>query len=796
MAWFFNGMLIMIKSYFLTAWRNITRNKLTGFINVFGLAIGLSCSLLIWLWVSDQLSYNRYIPGAKDVYEVHVNAPFNGDTVTLTACPGPLEEAIQHNIPQIDQATKMTWTHDLLFTVADKSLKEKGAYASTGFFKVFPFKPIDGNAGEAIAATDQVVITRKMAEHFFNTANAVGKTMRVDNKKYYKVGAVIEDLPANSTIQFDWLINFKEQEEDWMKTWGNIAFYTYVRLKPHVDLAGTAQSLRSIYPKFASAGFKPNFPSLQPITDVYLYADYKNGKPTGRGRIEYVKVFAAVAIFILLIACMNFMNLATARASLRAKEIGIRKVAGAGKASLVGQFMTESLLTCLLATMASILITWLLLPVFNRVFDKHIQLNFSQPALWCSIILLVTATSLIAGSYPSLFLASFKPIRILKGNSGSQSGHVASVRKGLVIVQFALSAFLIVGMLAISNQVNYIQNKNLGFDKEHIIYLPLEGELANKVAAYQNELNRLSYVAASVPINQLPMDLRSTSGDLSWPAKPADLQTDVVATSTGYGFAKTMGIAMAEGRDFSKDYPGDSSNYVINESAAKMMGMQNAAVGKQVKFWNGNGKIIGVMKDFHIASLHTPIKPMILCLTPSNTSYMMIRFHGVKVNEALAEIKAITSTFNPAYPFEYHFADETYATMYKSEMQVSALVKYFGLLAVLISCLGLFGMVAFSAERRTKEIGIRKVLGSSVADIVRLLSMDSLKTIMLSMAIAFPLAYWAVDEWLASFAYKPSGGIWIFVITASVMLFVSCVTISFQAIKAAMANPVKSLRTE
>jgi putative ABC transport system permease protein len=786
----------MIKSYFKTAWRNLTRNKLTGFINVSGLAIGLSCSLLIWLWVSDELSYNRFLPGVENIYEVHVNAPFNGDTVTIPATPGPLAEAIQTSIPQIEQATKMTASRDILFTVGDNSLKEKGTYATAGFFKVFPFKTIDGNADEAIAAIDQIVITRKIAEKYFNTSQAVGKTVRIDNKKDYRVGAVIEDIPHNSTLQFDWMINFKEQEEDWMKSWGNISFLAYVRLRPHVDLLNTAQGLRSIYPRFAPAGFRPNYPTLQAITDVYLYADYKYGKPTGRGRIEYVKIFAAIAIFILLIACMNFMNLATARASLRAKEIGVRKVAGAGKASLVGQFMTESLFTCLLATLLSIAITSLILPAFNHLFDKQIQLDFSRPALWCSLIVLVTVTSVIAGSYPSLFLASFKPIRILKGNLGSTSGNVASVRKGLVIVQFALSAFLIVGMLAVSKQVNFIQHKNLGFDKEHVIYLPLEGNLYTKIDAYQNELNKLSYVDASDPINELPMDLQSTSGDLSWPGKPTNLQTEIVATWTGYGFTKTLGVTMVEGRDFSRDYPGDSSSYVINESAAKMMGMQNDAVGKQVKFWNGNGRIIGVMQDFHIASLHTAIKPLILCLTPSNTSYMMIRLQAGQTKEALATINKITATFNPAYPFEYHFADETYEQMYKSEMQVSALVKYFGLLAVLISCLGLFGMVAFSAERRTKEIGIRKVLGSSVAGIVRLLSMESLTTIMISMAIAFPLAYWAVDQWLASFVYRSPGGISIFIKAASVMLFVSCVTISVQAIKAALANPVKSLRTD
>jgi putative ABC transport system permease protein len=786
----------MIKSYFTTALRNLTRNKLTGFINVFGLAVGLSCSLLIWLWVSDELSYNRFLPDVNSIYEVHVNAPFNGDTLTMKACPGPLAEAIQNKTPQVEQATKMTYGSDALFTAGNKTLKEKGTYATEGFFRVFRFKAIDGNPDQAIASVDQIIITKKIAEKYFNTSEAVGKKIRIDNKKDYRVGAVIEDIPHNSTIQFDWMINFKEQEQDWMKTWGNISFPSYVRLKPHIDLSNTALSLRTIYPKFASEGFRSNYPTLQAITDVYLYGDYKNGRPTGKGRIEYVKIFAAVAIFILLIACMNFMNLATARASLRAKEIGIRKVAGARKASLISQFMTEALLTCMLATLLALAITSLMLPAFNQVFDKQIQLNFFDPALWVSIMVLVIITSVIAGSYPSLFLASFKPVRILKGNIATQSGNVSYVRKALVIVQFALSAFLIVGMLAVSKQVNYIQGKNLGFDKEHVIYLPLDGNIFNKLDGYQNELNKLSYVEASDPINELPMDLRSSSGDLSWPGKPANLQTEVVATWTGYGFTKTLGITMAAGRDFSKDYPGDSSSYVINESAANMMGMQNGAAGKQVKFWKGNGTIIGVMKDFHIASLHTPIKPLILCLDPSNTSYMMIRLHSGKTKEALAAIGNITRNFNPVYPFEYHFADETYEQMYKSEMQVSALVKYFGILAVVISCLGLFGMVSFNAERRTKEIGIRKVLGSSVIGIVRLLSMESLNIVVVSMAIAFPLAYWAVNAWLSSFAYKFNGGIWIFIITALLMLIVSCITISYQSIKAGMANPVKSLSTE
>jgi putative ABC transport system permease protein len=786
----------MIKNYFKTAWRNIARNKLTGFINVFGLAIGLSCSLLIWLWISDELSYNRYLPDAQNIYEVHVNAPFNGDTITMTRSPGPLEEAIQNSIPQVDFATKMTNLRDVLFTVGDKKIKEKGMYATADFFNVFSFKTIEGNANKAISVNDEITITRKIAEKYFNTADAVGKTIKINNKTDYRVGAVIEDVPHNSTIQFDWVINFKVQEQDWMKKWGNISFLTCVKLNPNAKLSAVKQALRSIYPKFAAEGFRQNFPTLQAITDVYLYAENKNGTSTVSQRIGYVRIFGGVAIFILIVACMNFMNLATARASLRAKEIGIRKVTGARKGSLIWQFMSESLFTSLLATLVSLFITWLILPAFNQLFEKHIQLNFLQPGFWGSLIALVIITSVIAGSYPSLFLASFKPIRILKGNMPLQSGNTASVRKGLVIVQFALSAFLIVGMLAVSKQVNYIQSKNLGFDKEHILYVPLDGPLYAKLDAYQNELDKLPYVVASNPINELPMNLNSSSGDLSWPGKPADLQTEVVASWTGYGFTKTLGVTMAAGRDFSKDYPGDSMSYIINESAAKMMGMQNDAIGKQVDFWNGKGSIIGVMKDFHIASLHSPIKPLILCLVPDNTSYMMVRLQAGQTKEGLAAISKITKAFNPVYPFEYHFADETYEQMYKSEMQVNALVKYFGLLAMLISCLGLFGMITFNAERRIKEIGIRKVLGASVASILQLLSLESFKIIIVSIAIAFPLAYWAVSEWLSSFAYKSPVGSGIFIITGSVMLLLSCVTISFQAIKAAIANPVKSLRTE
>ncbi|MFC6103520.1 ABC transporter permease [Olivibacter domesticus] len=786
----------MIKNYLKIAWRSLLKGKGYSFINIFGLALGLSCFMLISLWIRDELSYNHFLTDADRVYAVRINSLFNGEIQTGNMTPGPLEPALRSDIPEIEAVTKLGYAPNLLLSTENKSVKEVGWYASSDFFKVFRFKPLSGNPAQALASIDQIVITKTLALKHFNTTNAIGRTIEVDKNKVYTIGAVIDDIPENSTLQFAWLLNFKINEQDWMKTWGNNSFQTYVKLKPNTTAAQAMASMKNIYNRYQTD--MKSTPILQPIKDIYLYGSYKNGQPDG-GRIAYVHIFLLVALFILVIACVNFMNLATARSAKRAKEVGVLKTVGAPRKTLIIQFYIESLLTTLTAVILAFIFVWLFLPYFNSSFEKHIALSSSDPILWCGILVLVFFTTFIAGSYPAIFLSSFQPINILKGTFTSRNRglklDVLTIRKGLVVFQFTLSIFLIVSILVIGNQVNYIQNLNLGMDKENVLYVPLEGNLYTKSETFRQKAASLPSVVAASTVGMLPMNLQSTSNDLSWEGKDPNLQTATTVALVGYDFTKTMHIDIVSGRDFSIEHPADTSAYVINETAAKLMGMKDP-VGKQINFWNGKQTIIGVMRDFHTESLHTPIKPLVLCFSNKENGYMMVRTQAGKLKEALTALSTLTKNMNPDYPFEYHFADETYEEMYKSEQQVNLLVRYFGALAIIISCMGLFALVSFAAEQRTKEISIRKVVGASLINIVNLLSKDFLKLVLGAVFIAFPLAFWAVNKWLNSFEYKIDLGWEIFVLAGAISLLIALLTVSIQAIKAALANPVNSLRNE
>jgi len=784
----------MIRNYLKIAWRSLLKNRLFSAINIVGLALGMSCSLLIWLWVKDELSYDRFLPELDRLYAVRINYGEDGKIETGTLTNGLLAGVLKKDVPEVQHAVKVQFPQELLIKVGDKAVKESGFYATTDFFKLFNFPTVRGNADAALADRNKIILTQRTAEKFFGTADVLGKRLRFNNETYYTVGAVLENLPTTSSLQFDWIINYEVQEQDWKKTWGNSFCTTYVKLTPQADQAKAEANMRSIYKRYTDWKAVIH-PVLQPMQDVHLYTQYENGQATG-GRIEYVRIFSLVAIFILLIACVNFMNLATARSAMRAKEVGVRKVVGAHRSSLVGQFLSEAILTSLLAVGIALLLTNLVLPVFNTVFEKQLVLDLTQPVLWLSIAALVLVTGFVAGSYPALFLSSLQPIRILKGTLRFGSG-ATSFRRALVVFQFVLSTFLIIGMLVVGRQMRYIQTKNLGLDRENILYTAIEGELneAKRLETFRQELMRLPSVASATTSMSLPQNIHSSSGDLTWPGKPDRLDASASAMTIGYDFIKTMGIPLVDGRDFDRNRPADSTSYLINEAAARLMGM-NDPVGREVTFWNGKGPIIGVMKDFHLQSLHEAIKPLILVLNPANTSFLMIRTKGSQTQQAIADIEGLTKQFNPNYPFEYHFADEEYEKMYRSEQQVNTLVNYFGLLAIVISCLGLFGLAAFTAEQRTKEIGVRKVLGASVASLVALLSADFLKLVLVALLLATPLAYWALGKWLGSFEYRPELSWWIFALAAALAIFVALLTISFQSIKAALMNPVKSLRTE
>jgi putative ABC transport system permease protein len=785
----------MFRNYLKIAVRSLVKNKLYSSINVLGLALGMACSLLIGLWVRDELSYDRFLPDAERIQYVRVNFPYNGETVTNSVTPGPLQEAIAKAVPEVAAVTKINYGPELLIKVGERNAKEKGHYATDDFFGVFDLPVIDGNPKAALAQTNQIVITRKIAGKYFPNSQAIGKTLQLDNDKFYVVGAVIDDLPHNSTLQFDWLVNWKVQEQDWMKTWGNNGFYTYVRLKPNTTIAQTEAAMKHIYPRYGGKNFDTGRPTLQPITDMHLYADYKNGHSVG-GRIEYVRIFSIVALFILLIACINFMNLATARSAMRAKEVGVRKVVGALRSSLIGQFLSESIVTSLLAVVLAFGLVWAVLPTFNALFGKQIVLNLAEPTLWLIVTILVLITGFLSGSYPALFLSSLQPIKILKGRLQFGSGP-ALFRRALVVFQFSLSIFLIVGMLVVGKQMDYLRTKNLGLDRENVVYIPLEGEIAQpkKLESFRQEVMRAPSIASASTAMSLPVSVQSTSGDLNWTGKDPALQTTVTAMAIGADFIKTMNIKLVNGRDFRADSPADSSNYLINEATAKLMGMKDP-VGKEITFWSGKGRVVGLMKDFHLTSLHESINPLVLVFNPLNTSYLLVKTRAGQTQQAIADLERITKEFNPNYPFNYHFVDEAYEKLYRSEQQVSALVNYFGVLAILISCLGLFALAAFTAEQRTKEIGVRKVLGASVTNIIGLLSKDFLKLVVIALVLTSPLAWWAVSTWLGTFAYQTELTWWIFGVAGLLALLIAFLTVSYQSIKAALMNPVTSLRSE
>ncbi|MGA0560336.1 ABC transporter permease [Larkinella sp. VNQ87] len=782
----------MLRNYLKIAWRSLQKNKLFSFINIFGLALGMSCSLLIGLWVKDELSYNRFLPNLDEVFFVRTSTVHDGKIQTGTLTPGPMAEVLKRDIPEVRYATKVQFPEEKLVKVGDKSTKETGFYATKDFFLVFDFPVLAGSPLMATTQLDQIIITRKVAEKFFGTVNAVGKRLQFNNTTYYTVGAVLEDIPRTSSLRFDWLINYDVQEEDWKKQWGNFSFMTFIRLDAKADPAKAEANMKDVYRRNTDWKEVPTL-TLQPMKDVYLYGKYEDGKAVG-GRIEYVRIFALVALFMLLIACVNFMNLATARSAMRAKEVGVRKVVGALRSSLIGQFMSESVLTSGLAVLLALVLVSLVLPGFNTTFGKQLELDLADPGLWAGTLGLVLLTGLISGSYPALFLSALQPIRILKGTLKFGPG-ATLFRRTLVIFQFTLSIFLIIGMLTVARQMDYIRTKNLGLDRENVLYVPLEGDTYNRMEAFRQELIRTPSVASATVTMKLPMNIESTSGDLTWPGQKPHHDSNVSTMSVGYDFIKTMNIKLVAGRDFSPDRKADSASYIVNEAAVRMMGMKNP-VGQQVGFWMGKGPIIGVMKDFHLQSLHSPITPLVLTLIPTNSSYLLVRTEPGKTAEAIDELQQLSRQFNPDYPFEYHFLDEAYERLYRIEQQVFTLINSFGALAILISCLGLFALAAFTAEQRRKEIGVRKVLGASVGSLVSLISKDFLKLVLVALVLASPLAQWALTKWLGTFRYSVDLSWWLFATAGGLAVLIAFLTVSYQSIKAALTNPVTSLRSE
>jgi putative ABC transport system permease protein len=790
---------VMVRISLKSAWRNITRNKGFSTINIAGLALGMAASLLIFLWVRDERSIGSQYKNADHLYRVMEHEYSAGKIVTDEDTPGLLADELKKQFSEVVYAAGFSEPGNHVLRAGEKITKQAGCHAGEDWFKLYDIPLLAGHPTTALNAPVNLAISRRLAESYFGSPQAaMGKTIEFDNRAEYQVTAVFENLPANAPEKYDFLLSWSDYlaHNPWLKDWTNGGPRTRLQLRPDADPAKFNEKM-----KWFLKGRNTDFGStfyinlfIQPEKEAYLYSGFKNGIREG-GRIQYVRLLSIVAIFLLLIAGINYMNLATARSVKRAREVGVRKVVGANRSALIRQFMGEALLLTTLALLLAVLIVIIVLPAFNHLTGKQLSLSFTKPYEWVSLALLLLAMTGLAGSYPALFLSSLKPVRILKG--ALRFGAGANIfRRGLVVFQFMMSVILIVGTVVIYHQLQYIQNKSLGFDRSNLITIAGEGKLPGKYSLFKQQLLQMPGIEAVTHGSLNILRNGSTTESVEWPGKDPNITTSFNQASVGYDFQKVFKVRLLQGRDFDAVFASDSSNYLVNEVAAKSMGYTDP-VGKPLTFWRKPGTIVGLVEDFHFNSLHSAITPIIIRLNESsNFQNIVIRTKPGQTKQAIASLQNLHAKMNPEVPFSYSFIDTRYQQLYKNESVLSILSMVFSSLAIFIACLGLLGLAAFTAERRTREIGVRKVLGATVIGIVTLLSKDFLKLVLLSIVIAIPIAWWTMHQWLQDFAYKTGVQWWFFVVAGGLAIVIALLTIGFQSIKAAIVNPAKSLKAE
>jgi ABC-type antimicrobial peptide transport system permease subunit len=793
---------MMIRSFIKVAYRNLLRNKGFSAINITGLTIGMAAAILILLWIQNELSYDGFHKNKDRIYEVWNRVPFNGEISCWNTTSALLARVLEKDLPEVERAVRVHSNGSLLFTVGDKKIMKQGILADTGFFQMFSFPILEGNPATVLNDIHSVVLTEKTAKSLFGNEDAIGKIIKIENKGNFTVTGVLEDLPNNTRFDFEYVLpysNLKYREgEDF--GWGDNSTPTYVLLKPNVSYAAVAPKIKGLKQQYHDEARTIKWELfLYPLSRWRLYSSFTNGMEDNGGRSTFVKLFGIIAGFILLIACINFMNLSTARNEKRAKEVGIRKVMGAQKSSLISQFIGESVFLAFLAGMVAIVIVQISLPGYNQLTEKKLFINFANIYTWITFIGFILFTGLLAGSYPAFFLSSFQPIKVLKGTFRKVNALVTP-RKALVVLQFTFAIILIICTIIVKQQIDYARERETGYNKDNLVYHFMTGDIPKNHALIKNEL-LASGIAKSVTKTNSPLTERWSDGwGQNWDGKDPNDKTSFDRYLSDEGLGLTAGLQFVQGRDFDlKKFPTDSTGLIINESALKVMKFSDP-IGKVVGDLGIDWHIVGVVKDFILTSPYEPTRPILIC--GAKSQFMGFNVIQIKLNgdhsttKNLKGIEAIFKKYNPEYPFDIKFVDEEYARKFENEKTQGTLAGLFACLTIFISCLGLFGLATYMAENRIKEIGIRKILGASVTGITTLLSKEFVKLVIISFLIATPLAWWAMHKWLESYTYRVGLEWWVFALAGILSVMIALLTVSYQAIKAAVANPVKSLRAE
>ncbi len=790
----------MLNNYFKTAFRNLRKNKTYSFLNIFGLAVGITCAALILLWIQDELTFNHNFAKRDYLYHVMQNEKNDAGISTNGSTPGPLAEVLKTDIPGIVNSGRLSWAMNELAVLGDKSIKENGMYADPSVLAMYTLPFIYGNPATALNNPNDVVISESMSQKFFGKNNPTGKVIKMNAKAAYSVDGlytvtgVFKDLPANCYYHFQWLSPYTTWEDanTWLKPWSNNLTETIVELAPTANPASINKKLTNFLSTKITGSTNQCF--LFSMNDWHLRGNFVNGVQNG-GNIKYVRLFATIALIILLIACINFMNLATSRSEQRAKEVGVLKVMGADKKRLIGKFISESLLMSFLAVMLAVALLYILMPYYNQLVQKQLSVDLLNPLHLGCLLGVGIIAGLVAGSYPAFYLSSFNPIKVLKGIKLKSSAGVVFIRKGLVIIQFAASVILIISTIIVYRQVQHIKDRDLGYNKNNLIYMDLQGNMKDHFSEIKNSLIATGDVENAATSLHDALHVYSFGDGFSWQGKNPNAKLPIHSNVVSSEYLSTMHMQLNDGRDF---YQGntDSTNVIINESMASLMGKEGR-LGSIINAGTYKLTIVGIIKDFIYNDVYGKGAPLVLFNGSYSATVMAVRFKpNVNLSQALERTSDVIKTENPGFPFEYRFADKDFDDLFSAETLIGKLAGLFAVLAIFISCLGLFGLAAYTAERRTKEIGIRKVLGASVAALTGLLAKEFLQMVILSCIIAFPIAWWLMNNWLQDYAYRTTIQWWMFALAGLSALLIAVVAVSFQSIKAAIANPVKSLRTE